>query len=140
MEGKRIFMQGILKDGSDGPRLNGNRCEACGLDFFPKVEFCPHCLSEKLVDIDIASRGELYAHTVTRVKVKKFQPPHPLGIIRIPENKLSITAPLLLEEGEVPEVGTIYELVIDTYWTDEDSVDVYGYKFKKARNQPQEQL
>ena len=132
MSEKKFFMNGVLKETINGPVLTGNRCPKCDKIYFPKVDFCPQCLGEGLEERELSRKGSLFAYTVTRIKVAGFEPPHPLGIIFLADDKLSILTPLILDDKEKLKAGTEMEMVIAPLWTEEDGTVVYGYKFKKC--------
>jgi uncharacterized OB-fold protein len=129
---KRLFIEGVLRETENGPILLGNRCARCDKVFFPKVDFCPQCLSEDLEERELSQKGTLHAHTVTRVPLERFDPPHPLGVVLLPKDRVSVLAPLVLRENEELTVGAEMEVVVAPLWLDEDGAQVYGYKFQKC--------
>ena len=134
MTKKRFFRDGLVREYGNAPVLIGNKCNKCGKVFFPKVDFCPQCLSEKLGEKDLSRKGTLYAYTITRIKVANFEPPYPLGIIFLPEDHISILAPLIMDVNEKLKSGTKMEIVIAPLWTAEDGTEIYGYKFEKCED------
>jgi len=132
MNEKKFFMNGVLRETTNGPVLTGNRCPKCEKVYFPKVDFCPQCFEEKLEERELSRRGSLFAYTITRIKVAGFEPPHPLGIIFLPDDKISILAPLIIGANEKLDAGTEMEIVIAPLWTGEDGAVIYGYKFRKC--------
>lgn len=129
-----FFRDGLVRESGNAPVLIGNRCDTCGKVFFPKVDFCPQCLSENLGEKELSRKGTLYAYTITRIKVAYFEPPYPLGIIFLEEDHLSILAPLIMDADEKLQAGTKMEMVIAPLWTEEDGTEIYGYKFKKSED------
>ena len=132
MSEKKFFMDGVVREKTDGPVLLANRCAACDQVYFPKVEFCPRCLSERLEERELSRRGRLHAYTVTRVPMERFDPPHPHGIVLLPDDRVSILTPLVLEEGEELQSGAEMEVVVAPLWRDDDGAEVFGYKFRKC--------
>ena len=132
MSEKRFFMDGLVRETGDSPVLIGNRCNKCDKVFFPKVDFCPHCLSERLEERELSRKGTLYAYTITRLKVANFEPPYPLGIIFLPDDRLSLVAPLIMDVNEKLKAGTKMEVVTAPLWVEEDGTETYGYKFRKC--------
>jgi uncharacterized OB-fold protein len=134
MTEKRFFRDGLVRESGNAPVLIGNRCNKCGKVFFPKVDFCPQCLSEKLEGKELSRKGTLHAYTITRIKVANFEPPYPLGIIFLEEDNLSILAPLIMDMNEKLKAGTKMEMIIAPLWVEEDGTEVYGYKFKRCED------
>jgi uncharacterized protein len=132
MSQKRFFMEGVLKEKEDGPVLVGNTCTRCEKVYFPKVEFCPRCYAQDLVERELSRKGTLHAFTFTRVPLERFDPPHSLGIVLLPQDKVSVMTPLLVGESEELQVGMEMELVVAPLWLQEDGSEVYGYKFAKS--------
>ena len=128
MSEKKFFKDGVLKETSDGPVLVGNTCAACGRVHFPKVEFCPHCYSQELTDRELSREGILHAYTVTRVPLDHFDPPHALGIVLLPGDKLSVLTPLALDEDQEVALGTPMELRVAPLWVEADGSEIWGYK------------
>jgi uncharacterized protein len=132
MSEKKFFMDGVLAEKDDGPVLLGSVCGKCGTVHFPRVDLCPRCLSSELHERELSRKGKLHAWTITRVPLDRFDPPHPLGIVLLPDDKVSVLAPLVLREGERFEIGDDMELAVAPLWLDEDGAEVYGYKFAPA--------
>jgi uncharacterized protein len=132
MSEKKFFMDGVLREKEDGPVLLGSTCPTCDKVYFPRVEFCPRCYSAELEERELSRKGILHAHTVTRVPLDRFDPPHPLGIVLLPDDKVSVFAPLVMGEDEEFEIGTQMEVVVALLWVDEAGAEIYGYKFAKA--------
>ena len=126
---KKVFIRDdLFKETPDGIVLVGNKCNACGKAFFPKIEFCTKCLNKELEEIVLSKRGTLYSYTITRVPVGKFPIPHAVGMITLPE-EVRLTAPLVIGDDEEFKIGSEMEMEITTLWTEGDC-DVIGYKFK----------
>jgi len=132
MSDKRYFLDGVIREKSEGPVLVGSTCRECERVYFPRVELCPRCYSENLDERELSTRGKLHAYTVTRVPLERFDPPHALGIVLLPDDEVSVLAPLVLDESETFELGTEMELLVAPLWLDEDGTEVYGYKFTKV--------
>jgi uncharacterized protein len=132
MSERLFFMDGVLRETEDGPVLVGNVCATCEKVYFPRVDFCPRCYAEDLEERELSRKGTLHAYSVTRVPLERFDPPHPLGIVLLPDDKVSVLAPLVMGETEEFEIGAEMELVVAPLWRDEDGSDVYGYKFANS--------
>ncbi len=128
----RLFVPGIVKKTEEGAVLTGSLCRICGKKTFPPTEFCPNCLSEDLEEWELSGTGTLYTYTITRLDGEHFPAPYPHGIIRIPEDEVSLVAPLIVDEGSEPRIGDTMEPVFERLWTDEDGTEIYGYKYRKC--------
>jgi uncharacterized protein len=124
---KKFIRDDLFKETSEGVVLVGNKCPACGRAFYPKADFCTHCLNKELEEMVLSKRGKLYSYTITRVPVGKFPIPHAIGMITLPE-KVRLTAPLVMGEEDF-KIGADMEMEITTLWSEMDH-DVVGYKFK----------
>ena len=131
MSERVYFEQGLFEERPDGPVLLGSRCKRCGKIDFPPAEFCSGCLGEEFTSVPLSRKGELYSFTITRVPVAKFPVPHAVGMVTLPEDRVRLVAPLVLDEEHPFRVGDPVELVVDTLWT-EGERDVVGYKFRHA--------
>lgn len=122
-----LFRKDLFKETPDGLVLVGNKCKECGHIYFPKVNFCVHCLNEDMEEVDLSKRGTLYSWTITRVPVGKFPIPHAIGFISLPE-KVRLAAPLVIGKQDFV-VGAEMEMEIATLWVEGDK-NIIGYKFK----------
>ena len=132
--GQKLFREDLfaVKDGK--PVVVGNRCRKCGAISFPKNDLCVFCLGEDLEEVEIARTGELYSYTITRRQVDNWKAPHAIGMVRIPEQQVTLVAPLAMEgEEDNFVVDEKVEMVIDKYW-DEGDDEIIGYKFRKVSN------
>ena len=130
MKEKVFFREDLIKEKPNGAALVGNRCKKCGSVFFPKADFCNHCMGADMEEAELSRRGILYSYTVTRVPVGKFPVPHAVGMITLPQDKVRIVAPLVLEEEY--KVGSEVEMEIAPLWEEEERV-VMGYKFRVVK-------
>ena len=110
----------------------GNACADCDKVYFPRVDFCPRCYAGDLEERELSRKGTLHAFSITRVPLEHFDPPHALGIVLLPDDKVSVLAPLVIGDSEGFEIGAKMELVVAPLWRNEEGGDVYGYKFAKA--------
>lgn len=125
----------LFEWGEDGAHLLGSRCRECGEVTFPVNPFCPQCCKATTGNIRLSRFGSLYSFTVQR-----FRPPPPyrgadpfvpycVGMVELPEG-VRITSVL---EGSDPaglRVGMKVELLITTFFEDDEGNDVLAYKFK----------
>ncbi|OGO14811.1 MAG: hypothetical protein A2Z02_04305 [Chloroflexi bacterium RBG_16_48_7] len=123
----QFIQEDLFKVTTNGVVLVGNKCTNCGYISFPKADFCVQCLGEKMEEVELSKRGNLYSYTITRVPVGKFPVPHAIGIVDLPE-KVRITAPLIMSKDNF-KIGSEMEMEICTLWTEADK-NIIGYKFK----------
>ncbi len=122
------FWEGVFVQDSEGGRLLGNKCLACGRIYFPRAEFCFDCLAQDMEDLVLSRRGKLYWYTIARMPSAHFAPPYTLGLIDLPEG-LRVFAPLELLDDDSYRLGMEMEVCIDVLWKEGDQ-QVMGYKFK----------
>jgi len=129
----------LFEWGEDGAHLLGSRCSECGEVTFPVNPFCPRCCRETTAKVQLSRQGSLYSFTVQR-----FKPPPPyrgpdpfvpygVGMVELPEG-VRITSVL---EGSDPaqlRVGMKVELLITTFFEDEEGNEVLAYKFKPVED------
>ena len=104
------------------------KCPECGKVMFPKRVFCTQCLNDAMEEIELSRCGTLYTYTILRVGEEHYDPPHPLGIIDFPLERVRVTAPLVWRE-EGYEIGQTMEVVPDVLWEEEERA-VTGYRFR----------
>ena len=130
MGNKVLFWPELFKETDAGLVMVANKCTKCGAVSFPKNELCVFCLNEEMEEIELSKRGILYTYTITRMPVDRWTPPHAIGEITIPEDRLRIVAPLVMqEETDTFTIGDEMEMVIAKYW-DEGDDEIIGYKYR----------
>jgi uncharacterized OB-fold protein len=127
MVDKTPIKEGLFIEEPDGAVLTGNKCKACGRVFFPKAEICLDCLHEKMEEVKLSRKGELFAYTTLHMPVANFKPPCAVGYVDLPEG-VRIFAPIDIVEEKPFKVGMNMEMYIDTLWKEEDK-EVVGYRF-----------
>jgi len=131
MEEPIFIRDDIFKSGVNGLSVVANKCNRCGKIAFPKTKYCVHCFNKEMTEVEISRRGKLYSYTITHYPVSKFNPPHAIGLIDLPEG-IRIHTPLVMGNKEF-KVGSEMEMVIGPVWM-EDGKAVIGYKFKDINN------
>jgi uncharacterized OB-fold protein len=130
----------LFEWGEDGAHLLGSRCRDCGEVTFPVNPFCPQCCKETTAKIRLSPRGSLYSFTIQR-----FRPPPPyrgpdpfvpygVGMVELPEG-VRITSVLEASDPAGLRVGMEVELLISTFFEDEEGNEVLAYKFKPVEDQ-----
>jgi uncharacterized OB-fold protein len=77
---------GYLRFDGAGAHLVGQRCEACGMQLFPKTGVCPGCQSEHLTDVALPRNGTLYSWSVVHVAPKPWVTPYVIGYVDLPDD------------------------------------------------------
>lgn len=109
---------------SDGPRLIGGRCGACGALSFPKAAVCSACLSEDLAAAHLSTEGRLYSFAVVHQAPKGWTVPYTLGYVDLPEG-VRVLAHI---EGE-PGMDVAVRLATGEVGIDEDGGRLMSYVF-----------
>lgn len=128
MKERKPFFPGVFEENENGLDLIISRCGQCGKVAFPVAEVCPRCGSTEHTCSKLTRRGRLAAFTITRVTVGPWEPPHYLGQVEFPEEKLRMVAPLVPADDY--QIGSEVEVAPAKYW-DEGDQEVWGYKFHK---------
>ncbi len=77
----------------DPPRLLGARCDACTEHHFPRLEQCPYCGSERIVEVELADHGTLWGWTEVTAPPPGYrgEVPFGFGVVELPEGLRVIT-------------------------------------------------
>jgi uncharacterized OB-fold protein len=135
---KRVpAVEGLFSDGSEGPRLLGSKCQACGTPYFPKTPVChnPDCPGSKIQDAAFGPRGTLWS-----CAVQNYPPPPParydepftpyaLGVVDLAEG-LRVMGRVRTDHPEKLQVGTDVELVLEPLCHEEDGNEVITWQFR----------
>ena len=130
--GQKLFREDVFAEKDGKLTVVGCKCRQCGAISYPKNDQCVFCLAEDMEEVEINKKGILYSYTITRRNVDRWKAPHAIGMIWMPDQKVSLVAPLIMEGEEDPfTCGEEMEMVITKYW-DEGDDEVIGYKFKQV--------
>jgi uncharacterized OB-fold protein len=112
-EGLLPFRRGLFTVNPDGSGyLIGNRCQCCGITFFPGREFCSACYQRShLEDVKLNTTGVLYTFTTVYRAAPDFKAPYMVGYIDLEKNGIRIFAPITGCREEDLEIGIKMELV-----------------------------
>ena len=107
------FRPGLFKLNPDGSGyLTANRCQRCGITFFPKREFCIACFeSRRLEEIRLDTRGILHTFTTVYRGAPDYQTPYMVGYIDLERSGVRIFAPIIGCRPEELKIGMKMELV-----------------------------
>ncbi len=112
-------------------KLMGNRCEDCGMEFFPPVYGCRRCGSRRLVDKDMPKTGKILTHTQLYEPLPGFESQIPLNLAVIElENGAKVLGQIVDTAQEKIETGAKARAVVRRVRVDGESGQIlYGYKF-----------
>lgn len=134
-EDDRLFEEGlfILADESDGkPRLNAQKCLNCGALLYPPKKLCPKCRSDRhLQEKPVGPYGTLFTYSVVRIGPPPYtgMTPYAIGYVDL-DDGIRVFAQIAADDLETLKIGMRVELIIDRLYTDEDGINIIGYKFR----------
>jgi len=113
LEGFLPFRQGLFVVNQDGTGyLVGNKCQRCGVTFFPKREFCTECFQGNHLDsVKLDTKGTLYTFTIVHRATPDFEVPYTVGYIDLEKDGVRIFAPITDCRPEELKIGVKMELV-----------------------------
>jgi uncharacterized OB-fold protein len=115
--------------------LIGNKCDECGLIFFPPRESCPECRRKsfgKMVEHRLSGKGIVETYTIICEAPEKFEghTPYSIAIIKLIEGP-KITAQIVdckLDDVKIGmKVKSTFRKIQDDGYV---GAIYYGYKFK----------
>ncbi len=118
----------VVPENSEAPYLIGYHCEGCGKVWFPKVEICPNCWSEKIGQNPLSKVGKLYSYSIIHVGQKGIKAPYVIGYVDMPEN-VRIFAQLEIDPAQL-KIGMDLQVTSGIIRVDENGKPVLSYKFK----------
>ncbi len=125
----------IRADGSG--HLLTNRCERCGIHFFPRRKKCIRCYqSDRLKETVLCRNGKLYTYTTVYQGLPAFVTPYMIGYVDFKEEGLRIFAQLTGCTAEELEVGREMELVFEEMSLKEEAGKKVTYKFRPVLGKP----
>ena len=113
-------------------RLEGNRCNRCGIVYFPKKELC-ECSCKEFSSFQLSGKGKILTYTEIKSSPEEFSEmtPYCVGIIELAEGP-KITGQITDATVDELKVGDDVEQVFRKFLAVGDSgVIHYGVKFKK---------
>lgn len=117
----------IIRQHEDGNyALVGLKCKACGHINFPALKTCIKCGENDMEDTELAGSGTLYTYCKTMRPVNHMPAGIVTGYIDL-DDGVRIYAPVDVEEGSEPEIGSKMEVCFRALWTEEDGTEVLGY-------------
>jgi len=112
-------------------RLEANKCESCGMSFFPPRLICPECKNRDLVPTKLAQAGKVISYTIIRVPPHQFsdQAPYAVGIVEL-DDGVKLTAQIVDCDFEEIKIGQRVKIEFRKIFQEgESGILCYGYKF-----------
>ena len=80
-------------DGTRERELRLQRCDACGLVYFPPRPFCRSCASRSVSVFAASGRGKLYSYVISHRAMPgtAFEPPFSIAIVELEEGPRMMT-------------------------------------------------
>jgi uncharacterized OB-fold protein len=129
----------VNKDGTG--YLVTNKCERCGIHFFPVRTKCIRCLKDdKLRTSALNKGGRLYTYTNVYRSLPYFKVPYIVGYIDFEEERVRVFAPLAGCKMEDLEIGMEMDLVFEEMEMNEKSMQKMVYKFRPAKGREEGKL
>lgn len=132
MHKMEVFREGLFEVREDGSgHLLTNRCERCGINFFPRRKKCIRCYrSDRLKDAVISRNGKLYTYATVYQGLPAFVTPYMIGYVDFEEEGLRVFAQLTGCTSDELEVGGEMELVFEEMSLREGEGKKVTYKFR----------
>lgn len=114
-------------------RILGNKCDQCGLEYFPPVSICRKCHGAKFADCEMPRSGTLISYTMQKESISGFEDQEPMvfGLLRL-ENGVRIISQIVDVPYDSLKVGMKLNAVFRRIRVDGESGQIfYGYKFTK---------
>ncbi|HEV2225936.1 MAG TPA: Zn-ribbon domain-containing OB-fold protein [Nitrososphaerales archaeon] len=112
-------------------RLIGNKCLACGAEFFPPVYRCRACGADQLKDKEMPRTGKILTYTQLHEPLPGFeaQTPFYLAVVKL-DNGAKVLAQVVDSQDESVKTGAKVSATIRRAVVDGDTGQIlYGYKF-----------
>jgi uncharacterized OB-fold protein len=131
------FAEGVFTMG-DEPQLIGSRCPECGVTTFPAQDSCPGCPSEKMEEVLLPRRGELWTFTTQEFRPKDpYKGPEPkegdwqpygVGYVDLGD-VVKVEARLTESDWHKLQIGQQVELVLIPFGTDDEGNELVNFAF-----------
>lgn len=134
------FREGLFILNRDGTGyLIANRCQRCGITFFPLRQHCVECYkNDELREVKLTTQGTLHTFTIIHRATSDFETPYVVGYIDLDEDGVRIFAPITDCVPEDLKIGMKMELVFgkrNKLPRDENDTRRLTYKFKPVPGQ-----
>lgn len=109
----------------DPPGLRGIHCASCTHKSFPSRELCPHCGSDAVEELTIASHGTVASWTIVRQAPPPTETPYTLAAVDF-GNDIRVLGRTV---GDV-EIGTEVTVELFPINDDQDGNKLWWYRFR----------
>jgi len=112
-------------------RLVGNKCLACGAEFFPPVYRCKACGADRLKDKEMPKTGKILTYTKLHEPLPGFeaQAPFFLAVVKL-DNGARVLTQVVDSPDESVKTGAKVSATVRRATVDGDTGQiVYGFKF-----------
>jgi uncharacterized protein len=109
----------------DPQGLKGIACHACGRHSFPQRPLCPHCGSESISDIVLATRGRVASWTVVHQAPPPLQTPYTLVTVDLDDGVRLLGA----ATGDV-DIDSAVVVELFTLKSDDSGNPLWWYRFR----------
>ncbi len=127
--------EGLFEIDKDGlGYLIANRCESCGIGFFPSRTKCISCLNDKkLKTIKLGKGAKLHTYTTVYRAPASFNVPYTIGYVDFEEEGIRVFAHLTECKPEDLEIGMEMELFFEELDMKETEKRKMVYKFRPMK-------
>lgn len=131
------FKEGLLTtplSPTEGVRLKGIKCKACGSLALGESKYCINCTSKDVEEYIFGKYGKIYSYTIIRHPPPPPYPqesfkPFPVAWVELEEGLYILSE--ITECGlDELDFGMPVELAVSKGWVDDDGNDVIMYKFR----------
>jgi uncharacterized OB-fold protein len=130
-----LIREGLFEITQNGSGyLLTNKCERCGMSFFPRRERCRICWNDDpLKDTTLSTGAQLYTYTTVYRASPYFNVPLMVGYVDFEEEGIRVFAQLTGCESKDLEIGMEMELVFEEMDIKEKEKRKLVYKFKPIK-------
>jgi uncharacterized OB-fold protein len=122
-----------IHDGDSGHLLI-NRCERCGLNFYPRRMSCVKCFREDtLMEETLKKNGTLYTFTVVHRALPEYETPYVIGYIDFEEEGIRVFGQIAGCQPEELEIGMKMEPFFEEMKMKDESKIRMVCKFRPAQ-------
>ena len=127
-----VFLAGdALRVGRAAACLVGTICDDCGAKAFPPAEVCCECMSERMSELELSTRGNLYAFSVVHVAPAGWKVPYIAGYVDLPEG-VRVFGHVVNADPERLRMDTPVALTTAVLGCDEAGLSIESYAFEPA--------
>lgn len=115
---------------TDGWRLVGSRCTACGAVFFPAATACADCAARGMERTLLHGDGTVVQKTTIGIAPPGFEAPYGLAWVDLDAGPRAFGQ---VDDPSEVKIGDRVTLAPGTVWRQKDGTPVIGHRFRKVR-------